>query len=63
MNDGKTEIRPTTADIQRGIQSGTEKRKLYEDLSTIANSGSRPMNPGKKKVLGELAEKIHKGGE
>ena len=60
MNDGKSEIRPTTADIERGIKSGTENRKLYGDLSEIAESGSKPMTQGKRDVLQELAEAINK---
>jgi len=61
MNGGKNETRPTTADIERGINSGTEKRKLYGDLSRIAEGGSKPMSSGKKRVLQELADEIHKG--
>lgn len=59
MNGVKNETRPTTADIERGIRSGTENRKLYGDLSKIAESGSKPMSSGKKKVLQELAEAIN----
>ena len=61
QND-RSPIGPSLGDIDRGIQSGTPKRVLYQELSQIADE-SRDDNSvvGKvvKKGLQKEADRIH----
>jgi hypothetical protein len=58
----KMKILPSLGDIERGIENGTPKRVLYQELSEIGSTAKiNPVREGSlKTTLQDYADKINK---
>lgn len=66
VQSDRLKVGPSIGDIDRGLEHGTPKRELYQELSKIANVSRSADNETSKKVfekLKEVADKIHSEGK